>query len=79
MPARLIYQMPAWQAPQVGAPPEVERVSNLVSFEPNLIDVFLDDRKLALEPGQGVKEHGVDRNLDPGEILKRTHGPVSLG
>ena len=34
-------------------------------------DVFLDDKKLSLEAGQGVKEHGIDRSLDPEEMLKR--------
>ena len=57
--------------------PEVARVSNFISFEPDQIDVFLDDRKLALEPGQAVKEHGIDRALDPDEILKR--GAAALG
>ena len=51
--------------------PEVARISNLVSFEPDEIDVFLDDRKLALAPGQTVKEHGIDRSLDPDEMLKQ--------
>ena len=51
--------------------PEVARVSNLVSFEPDKIEVFLDDRKLALETGQSVKEHGIDPSLDPDEMLKR--------
>ena len=51
--------------------PEVARVSNFVSFEPDVIDVFLDDKKLSLEAGQVVKEHGVDRSLDPEEMLKR--------
>jgi uncharacterized protein (DUF427 family) len=51
--------------------PEVARVSNFVSFEPDVIDVFLDDEKLSLEAGQGVKEHGIDRSLDPEEMLKR--------
>ncbi len=50
----------------------------LVSFELDVIYVFLDDKKLALEPGQGVKEHGIDRALDPDEILKRAHGAVRL-
>lgn len=49
--------------------PEVERVSNLVSFEPDKIDVYLDDRQLHLEPGQTVVSHGIDRGLDPDEIL----------
>lgn len=60
---------PAWSYLQ--AWPEVARVSNFVSFEPDVIDVFLDDKKLSLEAGQGVKEHGIDRSLDPEEMLKR--------
>ncbi|HEX3790614.1 MAG TPA: DUF427 domain-containing protein [Pseudonocardiaceae bacterium] len=48
--------------------PEVARVSGFVSFEPDIVDVYLDDRKLALEPGQTVIAHGVDRDLDPEEI-----------
>jgi len=49
-----------------------------VSFEPDKIDVFLDDRKLSLAPGQNVKEHGIDRNLDPDEMLKRSNAPARL-
>ncbi len=45
---------------------EVARVSGFVSFEPDLVDVYLDSRKLALEPGQAVIPHGIDRGLDPG-------------
>jgi uncharacterized protein (DUF427 family) len=56
--------------------PGVARVSNLVSFEPDEIDVFLDDKKLALEPGQTVMPHGIDRGLDPDEILERDSGPA---
>jgi len=56
--------------------PEVARVSNFVSFEPDVIDVFLDDEKLSLEAGQGVKEHGIDRSLDPEEMLKRGNALV---
>jgi hypothetical protein len=50
---------------------EVARISNLVSFEPDEVEVFLDDKKLAVEPGQSVTPHGIDRGLDPDEILKR--------
>jgi uncharacterized protein (DUF427 family) len=50
--------------------PEVARVSNLVSFEPDKIDVYLDGEQLHLEPGQTVISHGVDRGLDPDEILQ---------
>jgi uncharacterized protein (DUF427 family) len=59
----------AWS--YVRAWPEVARVSNFVSFEPDEIEVFLDNIKLALAEGQAVKEHGIDRDLDPEEILKR--------
>jgi uncharacterized protein (DUF427 family) len=51
--------------------PEVARVSNFVSFEPDKVEVLLDDKKLALEPGQSVMPHGIDRGLDPDEILDR--------
>jgi uncharacterized protein (DUF427 family) len=52
--------------------PEVARVSNLLSFEPDKVDVYLDDRQLHLEPGQSVIPHGVDRGLDTDEILQKT-------
>jgi uncharacterized protein (DUF427 family) len=51
--------------------PEVARISNLVSFEPDEVAVLLDDKRLALEAGQTVLPHGVDRGLDPDEILGR--------
>ncbi|WP_028934895.1 DUF427 domain-containing protein [Pseudonocardia spinosispora] len=47
--------------------PEVARVSDLVSFEPDKVTVLLDDKVLTLEPGQKVTPHGVDRDLDPSE------------
>ena len=42
---------------------EAERISGLVSFEPDKVDVHLDGARLRLEPGQTVVPHGVDRNL----------------
>ena len=45
-------------------------MSNLVSFEPDKIDVRLDDERLHLEPGQSVVPHGIDRGLEPDEILQ---------
>jgi uncharacterized protein (DUF427 family) len=51
--------------------PEVGRVSDLVSFEADKVEVYLDGRRVHLEPGQGVVPHGVDRGLDPDEILTR--------
>jgi uncharacterized protein (DUF427 family) len=57
----------AWSYPQ--AWPEVGRVADFLSFEPDKIDVYLDGTKLALEPGQTVIAHGLDRGLDPDEIV----------
>jgi uncharacterized protein (DUF427 family) len=62
----------AWS--YVQAWPEVARISNFVSFEPDDIDVFLDDRKLALAPGQIVLPHGPEPSLHADEILKRSNG-----
>ena len=42
---------------------EVRRVSGLVSFEPDKVEVCLDGARLRLEPGQTVIPHGVDRDL----------------
>lgn len=46
-------------------------MSGWVSFEPDLVEVYLDDRKLALEPGQTVVPHGIDRGLEPDELRQR--------
>jgi uncharacterized protein (DUF427 family) len=43
--------------------PEVGAVAGFVSFEPDLVEVSLDGRRLRLEPGQSVIPHGVDREL----------------
>lgn len=56
----------AWSYPD--AWPEADRVAGLISFEPDKVGVFLDDRQLVLEPGQTVVPHGIDRGLDPTEI-----------
>ncbi|NKZ11263.1 DUF427 domain-containing protein [Mycolicibacterium septicum DSM 44393] len=53
---------------------EVARVRNLISFEPDKVDVYLDGRQLELEPGQNVMPHGLDRGLDPAEVLGRSEG-----
>jgi uncharacterized protein (DUF427 family) len=51
--------------------PEVRRVADMVSFEPDKIDVYLDGKRIVLEPGQSVVAHGVDRGLDVDEIAGR--------
>jgi len=48
--------------------PEVDRISNFVSFEPDKVDVYLDGMRLALEPGQTVVPHGIDRGFDVDEV-----------
>ena len=51
--------------------PEVGRVSGLVSFEPDKVEVHLDGARLRLEPGQTVVPHGVDRDLTTDEMDPR--------
>jgi uncharacterized protein (DUF427 family) len=48
---------------------EVERVSGMVSFEPDKVEVRLDGIELRLEPGQLVIPHGPDRDLTTDEAL----------
>jgi uncharacterized protein (DUF427 family) len=66
------HKRAAWS--YVNAWPESGRVNNLVSFEPDKIEVWLDGQCLHLEPGQSVIAHGIDRGLDPDEVLQRTAG-----
>ena len=42
---------------------QVGRISDLVSFEPDIVSVQLDGTQLHLEPGQAVVPHGPDRDL----------------
>jgi len=63
----------AWYYPQ--AWPEVARISNFVSFEPDRVEVFLDDKRLALEAGQSVMPHGIDRGLDPTRYSSGARAP----
>src|SRR6201982_2267679 len=54
---------------------QVGRISDLVSFEPDMVSVQLDGIQLRLEPGQTVIPHGPDRGLTVDE-LKRAHEPA---
>ena len=47
---------------------EVRRVSGLISFEPDKIEVSLDGTRLRQEPGQSVVPHGIDRDLTTSEV-----------
>jgi hypothetical protein len=51
------------------------RISNLVSFEPDMVSVYLDGNQLHLEPGQSVIPRGPDRNLDISEAAPRHNQP----
>jgi uncharacterized protein (DUF427 family) len=42
---------------------EMAAIGDLLSFEPDTVEVTLDDERLELEPGQNVTSHGIDRNL----------------
>src|SRR6516165_4013071 len=62
----------AWSYPN--AYPEVGRISNLVSFEPDIVSIHLDGIQLHLEPGQTVIPHGPDRNLAATEVARPENG-----
>ena len=51
--------------------PEVGRISDLVSFEPQVVSIKLDGTQLTLEPGQTVITHGPDRELSVAEARLR--------
>ena len=53
---------------------EVSRISDLVSFEPDIVSVQLDGIQLRLEPGQSVISHGPDRDLDVREAHRPANG-----
>jgi uncharacterized protein (DUF427 family) len=65
-------RLAAWSYPD--AYPEVGRISNMVSFEPDIVSVHLDGAQLHLEPGQTVVPHGPDRNLDLSEVVQPANG-----
>jgi uncharacterized protein (DUF427 family) len=46
---------------------DMAAIGDLVSFEPDRVEVALDGERLALEPGQTVVAHGIDRNLSADE------------
>jgi uncharacterized protein (DUF427 family) len=47
---------------------EVDRVSDLISFEPDKVTVLIDGVEQRLEPGQQVVPHGPDRGLTVDEV-----------
>jgi uncharacterized protein (DUF427 family) len=49
--------------------PGVGRISDFVSFEPDLVSVQIDGMQIHLEQGQTVIPHGPDRNLTVAEAL----------
>jgi uncharacterized protein (DUF427 family) len=55
-------RLAAWSYPEAYS--EVRRISNFVSFEPDMVSVELEGAQLHLEPGQNVIPHGPDRDLD---------------
>jgi uncharacterized protein (DUF427 family) len=46
---------------------DMTAIADLVSFEPDKVEVTLDGERLELEPGQTVVAHGIDRNLSADE------------
>jgi hypothetical protein len=48
---------------------EARRISGLISFEPDRVEVYLDGVRPRLEPGQAVIPHGPDRDLTTDEVV----------
>lgn len=59
----------AWSYPEAFS--EVARISGMVSFEPDIVTVLLNEQQLHLEPGQSVIPHGPDRELTVAEARPR--------
>ena len=51
---------------------EVTRIKGHLSFEPEVVDVFIDGVKQSTPPGQTVIAHGEDRALDVSEFVGRS-------
>ena len=58
-----------WSYPQAYS--EVGRISNFLSFEPEIVSVQLEGKQLRLAPGQTVIPHGPDRELTVAEVSPR--------
>jgi hypothetical protein len=67
-------RLAAWSYREAYA--QVSRISDLVSFEPDLVSVQLDGIQLRLEPGQSVIPHGPDRDLTVAQVLSPASGPT---
>ncbi len=46
---------------------DMAAIGDLVSFEPDRVEITLDGKRLEQEPGQNVTAHGIDRDLTIGE------------
>jgi uncharacterized protein (DUF427 family) len=53
---------------------EVSRISDMVSFEPDVVSVELDGTRLRLEPGQSVLSHGPDSDFSVAQGLAPANG-----
>jgi uncharacterized protein (DUF427 family) len=60
-------RLAAWSYREAYA--EVGRISDLVSFEPDIVSVHLDGIQLRLASGQTVIPHGPDRDLDVPTVI----------
>ena len=58
---------------------EVDRIDDLVSFEPDKVTVTIDGQPLELAPGQQVVPHGPDRGLTPDEVGAQGGGGHARG
>jgi uncharacterized protein (DUF427 family) len=57
---------------------EMAAIGDLVSFEPDRVEITLDGERLEAVPGQTVVSHGIDRDLTIGEAGALTAVPAAV-
>ena len=63
-------RLAAWSYPHAYS--EVSRITDFVSFEPDIVSVELDGSRLHLEPGQSVLSHGPDSDFSVAQTASRS-------
>src|SRR5262245_38207107 len=63
------HKRAAWSYMRAGPRQHASPASSL--FDPDEVEAVLGGKRLVLAPGQTVIPHGIERGLDPGEILKQ--------
>jgi hypothetical protein len=67
-------RLAAWSYPHAHA--EVIRISNFVSYEPDIVSVPLDCTQLRPGPGQSGMTHDPDRDLTATQVVPLASAPA---